>query len=93
MKPAGVDGCKSGWVVASLHDGSKSLAVTIRLTNTLQQVPDVGFQVISEAILTWPPSRRHKILESEGAAAMAGAGVGGHDGRRHSGFGHEGDLS
>lgn len=47
MKLAGVDGCSTGWVVASFHDGGNSSIVTIHLAKTFQEVVDAGYQVIA----------------------------------------------
>lgn len=47
MKLAGVDGCKSGWVVASWHDGDNSPVVTVHLAKTFRDIVESGYQVIA----------------------------------------------
>lgn len=57
MKLAGVDGCKSGWVVASWHDGGNASAVTIHLAKTFREIVDSGYQVIAVDIPIGLPDR------------------------------------
>lgn len=47
MKLAGVDGCKTGWVVASWDDGGATPVVTIHLAKTFQEIVDAGYQVVA----------------------------------------------
>lgn len=57
VKLAGVDGCSTGWVVASWHDGVSSPAVTIHLAKTFREVVDAGYQVIAVDIPIGLPDR------------------------------------
>lgn len=47
MKLAGVDGCSTGWVVASWHDTGPTSAVTIHLAKTFREIVDAGYQVVA----------------------------------------------
>lgn len=57
MKLAGVDGCSSGWLVASWHDGGSSSAVTIHLAKTFKEIVDAGYQIIAVDIPIGLPER------------------------------------
>ena len=47
MNCAGVDGCSTGWVVASWHDGGNASVVTVHLAKTFREIVESGYQVIA----------------------------------------------